>query len=149
MATYTELDGRGIQACLDCVALGTLTSFHKPNHGIENTNYLLEVEDKNGANIACVLTVYEGLSEHQVRTYTQCLRHWGNALPVPLPLQEEPKPVPHFPEKNFVIATRLSGEHLLNPTLHHCTQIGHFLARFHRFAQSTPLQLTGTVANIS
>ncbi|MEJ2754657.1 MAG: phosphotransferase [Gammaproteobacteria bacterium] len=142
MATYTELDERSIQACLDLTALGTLKSFRKPNHGIENTNYLLEVEDNNGKPVSCVLTIYEGLSKHQIRIYTACLKQWGRILPVPLPLQDEPKSVPNFPEKDFVIASKLEGEHLLQPSVDQCAQMGHFLAHFHCTALNTPLTLT-------
>jgi len=145
MATYTTLDQSGIQACLDLINLGELKSFSVPGHGIENTNYLLEVfSEKQNKLIPCVLTVYEGLSLSQVNIYTQCLSLWSQQLPVPQPLQDEPKMVPTIPDKFFLVATRLPGDHILIPSIENCAEIGRFLGEFHLLAQQTPLSFQGT-----
>ena len=142
MATYTTLDHQSLQACLNQVHLGELLTFKRAGLGIENSNYLLTVLQQ-GEKIPCVLTVYEELPKEQVEIYTQCLKLWGNHLPVPLPLHDAPLPLPGRPGKTFVIYTRLSGEHVLCPQATHCKQVGQFLAQFHLKAQSTPLSWIG------
>lgn len=142
MTNYTTLDKTQIQACLNQVHLGELLSFTAASHGIENSNYLLVVA-QDEQNIECVLTVYEGLPKCQVEIYTTCLQLWGKHLPVPRPLHAEPEAVPAYPDKVFVVATRLPGEHIMRPEISHCEQMGAFLARFHLTAQKTPRSFTG------
>jgi homoserine kinase type II len=144
MATYTNLDHNGIQACLDEIPLGKLISYTTASHGIENSNYLLTVNPAAGDTlIDCVLTVYEGLPKQQVEVYTQCLNLWGKTLPVPRPLQAAPEAVPSCPDKVFVISTRLAGDHILQPNANHCRQMGEFLAQFHLVAQATSSTFIG------
>lgn len=143
MTNYTTLDQSQIQACLDQIQLGQLITYKAASHGIENSNYLLVVA-KDGEDIECVLTIYEGLPKSQVEIYTACLQFWGEHLVVPRPLHSTPEAVPAYPDKVYVVATRLPGDHIMQPDISHCEQMGRFLAEFHLTAQKTPLSLVGS-----
>ena len=59
MAVYTHVSRSELDAYLALYDLGALRGYRGVEQGVENTNYILEVEGANGAPAKYVLTLFE------------------------------------------------------------------------------------------
>ncbi|EHR72557.1 homoserine kinase, Neisseria type [Burkholderiales bacterium JOSHI_001] len=137
MAVFTPVAEPDVRALLARLGLGALTDLQGISAGIENTNYF----------VACtagdfVLTLFERLSAEQLPFYLRLMQHLAaRGLPVPAPCADATgKVVLHLAGKPAALVSRLNGQHIEAPDLHHVQQLGHVLARLHREAADCPLQ---------
>jgi homoserine kinase type II len=138
MAVFTEVGLDEASALLTRLGAGTLQSLQGIGAGIENTNYFATttVDDADGAGPQTrtwVLTVFERLTFEQLPFYLQLMQHLAQrGLPVPEPRADAHGQLVHrLAGKPAALVNRLPGAHQLAPDLHHCTQLGHLLARMH------------------
>jgi homoserine kinase type II len=135
MSAVTPLPEQALTQLLERYDLGRLESHWPATYGIENSNYFVRVGDARGSH-EVVLTVLERQST-------------ASALLVPLLDTCEEAGLPVAPiirtraghahdeilGRPTLIAPRLMGRHVLNPTARHCASVGRFLARFHRVSR--------------
>ena len=137
MAVFTPVAEPDVRALLARLGLGTLTELQGISAGIENTNYFV------GCAVGrYVLTLFERLSTEQLPFYLRLMQHLAlRGLPVPAPCADAAgNLVLQLAGKPAALVSRLTGEHIDAPDLHHCQQLGHVLARLHTAAADCPLQ---------
>lgn len=131
MSVFTPLTDTELQTLLEPLGY-QLTSVAPAHHGIENTNYLLQTRNAEGAVTGLVLTVLEEIDANQLPWFTELLGNLAvQALPVPAPVAE-PLTVAGKPA---LLVPLLPGRHVAQPQAIHCQQVGKALARLH----DTPL----------
>lgn len=111
--------------------VGSMVRCEPALHGIENTNYFVEVE-RDGESREYVLTLIESRSA-QTALLVALLDVCDDAgLPVaPIVRNAAGHPEDELDGKPVLLAPRLEGRHVANPTFKHCEALGRFLARFH------------------
>lgn len=133
MAVHTPLSEDLISAFVQPYQLGSLIRFKGLTNGIENTNYLVTLE--NGTDIKeYILTLFEQLSEKNVAFFTRLLQHLAkNGLPVPQPLTrpDTNTTLQQLANKPALLLSKLPGAHLIEPDAEHCYTLGQALARQH------------------
>jgi homoserine kinase type II len=136
MAVYTEVSAAQAQGLMQHLGLGGLRSLSPIASGIENTNYFASTESGEW-----VVTVFERLSASQLPFYLGLMRHLARrGLPVPEPKADARGALVHLlAGKPAAVVTRLEGESLDAPDLHHVEQLGLTLARMHREAADYPV----------
>jgi len=140
MAVFTEVDLGEAAALLAKLGAGELLDLRGIPAGIENTNYFATTRGGSSGN-DWVLTVFERLSATQLPYYLQLMQHLARrGLPVPLPRADANGNLVHsLAGKPAALVNRLRGHHQLAPDLHHCSQLGHLLARLHLAVADFPL----------
>lgn len=128
MAALTHLTPDDIAAVLAPRGV-RLVSAVPASEGIENSNYLLTCEDRDGRPIGLVLTLLEHQPLDSARWFAEMLRRLQqNGLPVPAPIE-----APFLlRDRPALLSPWLVGKHVLAPQPGHCRQIGAFLAALHR-----------------
>ena len=127
MSVFTPLSSEQLQALLEPLGF-QLRTVAPAHHGIENTNYLLQVRDTDGQTRGLVLTVLEEISVGGLPWFTSLLSALARAgLPVPAPVCE-PLSVA---DKPALLVPLLPGRHLSQPGVRHCQQVGQVLAHLH------------------
>ena len=132
MAVFTKISEQEAQAFIEPFQLGSLVELKGISSGIENTNYFLTT-DQN----AYVLTIFERLTHQQLPFYLELMRHLahkGICVPAPQAHQTGPEAgqILHtLKGKPAALVSKLEGRSQLQPGAHHCTQLGHELARMH------------------
>ena len=127
MAVLTKLTIKEIADFFHQYKVGSVTDAQPADKGIENTNYFVTCEDKE-----YVLTLlerdYAGGGVF-VQLLDLCVKA---GLPVPPVMRcKDGEAIKQLKGKRAVVAERLSGKHVWNPTIQHCEQVGLFLGRFH------------------
>jgi len=134
MAVFTQVTPPQAQQLLDQLGLGTLLSLRGIEGGIENTNYFLDVMDRNGRHPQFyVLTLFERLTAHQLPFYLGLMQHLASkGLPVPNPAASpEGQVLFEVAGKPAALVTKLEGKSQLDPQAPHCHQLGATLAHMH------------------
>ncbi len=135
MAAATPLPERELVALLGRYDLGVLETYWPAAHGIENSNYFVRVVDPRGSQ-EIVLTLLEqppAASELLISLLDTCD---AAGLPIaPIIRNRTGHANDQLLGKPTLLAPRLLGRHVLNPTERHCRSVGRFLARFHRIAR--------------
>lgn len=133
MSVYTPLSHNQLALVLDGYGY-RLLNFRAASHGIENSTFLIEAEDRHQQPAPLVLTVFETLDHDALAPYLTLLAHLaGQALPVPAPLQDnDGYDQITVAGKPAVLMPRLPGEHDFAVDLDRCRQVGALLARLHR-----------------
>ncbi len=148
MNAVTQIEDHEVARLFEAFELGTLQSLQLAANGIENSNYFVTVRvsspgtDADGATTAetmpvqrrYVLTLLEQASNAGSRAYLDLIDNAVRAgLPVPA-LMRHPASGAAYDQlygKATLIARRLDGQHVLNPTRDQIAAIARFLARFH------------------
>jgi len=140
MSVYTPLSHNQLATVLDGYGYRLLT-FRAASHGIENSTFLIEAEDRHQQPAPLVLTVFEALDHEALTPYLVLLAHLAEQdLPVPAPLQDnDGHDQITVAGKPAVLMPRLPGEHDFAVDLDRCRQVGALLARLHQ-CDTAPLQ---------
>lgn len=133
MSVYTPVSQRRIAEVLTHYNL-ELVSATAASHGIENSTFLIEARQYDGATREVVLTVFEQFDEDELAPYIKVVSDLALArLPVAPALADGKGRTVHQVEgKPAVLMPRLRGEHCLTPQVEHCRQIGHVLSQLHQ-----------------
>lgn len=132
MNAITQLDVLDLEHTIARYGVGELVRYRPASNGIENSNYFLRTS-ADGREREFVLTVIEQPSNAGpafVPLLDLCV---AAGLPVPgivRNLQGQPFEV--FDGKDVVLAPRLPGRHVYNPTERQVEALGRFVGRLHR-----------------
>ncbi len=134
MAALTPVGESELQALLSRYDLGTLNRYWPASHGIENSNYFLDLSGREGRR-QYVLTLMERPSYAGELLVPLLDLADAAGLPVaPIVRNRAAAAMDELRGKPTLIAPRLIGRHVVNPTLRQCSAVGRFLARFHKVA---------------
>lgn len=133
MSVYTPLSHNQLATVLDGYGY-RLLAFRAASHGIENSTFLIEAEDRHQQPAPLVLTVFEALDHQSLTPYLVLLAHLAQqGLPVPAPLPDnQGHDQITVAGKPAVLMPRLPGEHDFAVDLDRCRQVGELLARLHQ-----------------
>ncbi|MGJ3255102.1 MAG: homoserine kinase [Alcanivorax sp.] len=133
MSVYTPLSHNQLALVLDRYGY-RLLAFRAASHGIENSTFLIEAEDRHQQPAPLVLTIFETLDHDALAPYLVLLAHLADQdLPVPAPLQDnDGNDQITVAGKPAVLMPRLPGEHDFAVDLDRCRQVGELLARLHQ-----------------
>lgn len=133
MSVYTPLSHNQLATVLDDYGY-RLLAFRAASHGIENSTFLIEAEDRHQQSAPLVLTIFETLDHDALTPYLMLLAHLADqGLPVPAPLQDnDDHDQITVAGKPAVLMPRLPGEHDFAVDLDRCRQVGALLARLHQ-----------------
>jgi len=136
VAAITSLNGPELEDLLAKYELGGLERYWPASNGTENSNYFVRVASNHGPH-EIVVTMLERPSNSGamlVRLLDACAEA---GLPVaPIIRNRLGSPSEQINGKPTMVAPRLSGRHVVNPTVRQCESVGRFLARFHKATSS-------------
>jgi homoserine kinase type II len=136
MAVYTHLEPMNVTAWLaeNYPQLGSLRALHGISQGVENTNYLLELEAGNGGAQKAILTVFEKrVRPADLPYYLGLMAHLaakGCAVPEPY-LRADGALFGLLAGKQAVVVRFLDGENMAPATPSHLEQLGAAMAQMH------------------
>ena len=129
MAVYTKLNRKEIEEIIYSYNLKKLESFSPIQEGIENTNYIIKVD-----NTKYILTIFEKrVKEDDLPFFCELitrLNKSGFKCPKPL-LNKENNPISNFKHKKLTILTFINGRSKENLTAENCKDIGIQTATMH------------------
>jgi homoserine kinase type II len=131
MAAITPLRESDLAVLLAKYGLERLESFWPASHGIENSNYFVRLASNLGPHEVVVTMLEQPASSGPllVPLLDACD---AAGLPVaPIIRNRHGATTDQINGKPTMVAPRLSGRHVLNPTVRQCESVGRFLARFH------------------
>lgn len=144
MAVYTQVQTADIEAVLKRFDLGALRSFRGIAEGVENSNYLVESDQKR-----LILTLYEKRVDAQdLPFFLGLMEHLaGRGICCPLPLHDgQGEALFELKGRPAAMISYLDGVSIDAPTPAHCRQLGAALAQLHLaqegFALRRPNALT-------
>ena len=133
MAVYTKFTEDNIKSILSNYSIGALNEFKGIQEGIENTNYLLFVENKK-----YILTIYEKrVKEEDLPFFSELmsgLNKSGFKCPVPI-LNKKNETINEFNKKKLMIVSFIEGKskEVLNPE--DCKSVGIEAAKMHEITK--------------
>ena len=132
MAAITSLSEPDLEGLLARYELGGLERYWPASKGVENSNYFVRVASHRGPH-EVVVTLLER-PPNSGAMLVQLLDACAEAgLPVaPIIRNRDGSASDQINGKPTMVAPRLSGRHVVNPTVHQCESVGRFLARFHK-----------------
>ncbi len=130
MAAITSLNEPDLEDLLAKYEFGGLERYWPASNGVENSNYFVRVASPRGPH-EVVVTMLERPSNSGTML-VQLLDACAEAgLPVaPIIRNKNGSPSEQINGKPTMVAPRLSGRHVVNPTVRQCESVGRFLARF-------------------
>ncbi len=134
MAVFTPLSEHEIRQFLASYALAPLQKAEGIRTGIENTNYLLVLEDDR----KLILTLFEGrVNVQDVPYFTGLMEHLaGRGFPAPMPLHAEDGSVIRAVKgKSAIIVTFLEGRDADDISMKKMGELGAATARLHLAAR--------------
>ena len=133
MSVYTEVNSSQLKQFFSYYTLGEVISFEGIEDGINNTNYFVDTTQGR-----FVLTLFETLSIGEIPYFTQLLSFLAkNDISCPEPqLDQSGQLLRQLNNKPAVLFKRLSGSAILTPSIEHCQEIGHQLAKVHDCTQN-------------
>jgi homoserine kinase type II len=140
VAAITSLNEPDLEDLLAKYELGGLERYWPASNGVENSNYFVRVASSHGPH-EVVVTMLErpsNLGSMLVQVLDACAEA---GLPVaPIMRNKSGSPSDQINGKPTMVAPRLSGRHVVNPTVRQCESVGRFLARFHKATVSLSLR---------
>ncbi len=141
MAVYTKLSDPEISTLLRQYDIGTLLRAEGITQGVENTNYLLEVQ-KGETHARYILTLFEKRAEPEALPFFMgVMREMAEAgIPSALPIaQSNGEVLAQCKGKHAAIVEFLEGKAVTVPNLAQMASLGAMLARMHEAAESSKL----------
>lgn len=137
MAVFTSVSEADLDLWIQQFPLGKPVSLKGISSGIENTNFFLNTETGE-----YVLTIFEILTFEQLPFYLHLMRHLAErGILVPAPIaNKQGEILNRLQDKPAAIVTKLHGSCEMNPSAHHCAQVGTMLAKMHVAAQDFAIQ---------
>ena len=137
MAVYTKLNQEEIEQIIYSYNLKNLEGFSPIQEGIENTNYIIKVD-----NTKYILTIFEKrVKEQDLPFFFELitkLNKSGFKCPKPL-LNKENSPISNFKDKKLAILTFINGKSKENLTAENCKAIGYEAAKMHKITADLPI----------
>jgi homoserine kinase type II len=131
VAAITSLNEPDLEDLLAKYELGGLERYWPASNGVENTNYFVRVANKRGPH-EVVVTMLERPPNSGALLVPLLDACADAGLPVaPIIRNRNGSASDHIHGKATMVAPRLSGRHVVNPTMRQCESVGRFLARFH------------------
>ncbi|MCG8438743.1 MAG: homoserine kinase [Pseudomonadales bacterium] len=143
MSVYTPISHTRMSQLLDDYGF-RLVQYQGASHGIENSTFLIDAQDRHGQPCALVMTVFETLKADALAPYLHLLSQLadGGHLPVPAPLPNGGGQwLSEVDGKPAMLMPRLPGSHDFEVDEHRCRQVGALLARLHQCDTRTLLPL--------
>jgi homoserine kinase type II len=132
MAAITPLSEPDLEILLSKYGLEGLESYWPASNGIENSNYFVRLASRLGPQ-ELVVTMLEQPANAGPLLVPLLDACDTAGLPVaPIIRNRFGAPSDHINGKPTIVAPRLIGRHVLNPTVRQCESVGRFLARFHK-----------------
>ncbi len=147
MAVYTKFSEKDIKLILSNYNIGNLDSFKGIEEGIENTNYLLLVNEKK-----YILTVYEKrVKEKDLPFFSELMTNLnksGFKCPVPI-LNKKNNAITQFKNKKLMIVSFIEGKakDILNPE--NCRSIGRETAKMHEITKNFTIKRKNDLSILS
>lgn len=149
MAVYSFINDSDLRLIEGLFDLGKIISAKPIAEGVENSNYLLEMEAANGVSTKYILTIFEQrVSEADLPFFLhlkQYLRENGYNCPSPIPNQAGELYF-RLQGKPATLVGFLHGKSIEPPHLSHIQQAGEWLARLHQTARNFNIQRRNSVA---
>tara|TARA_A100001011_G_scaffold108039_1_gene114628 strand:- start:1755 stop:2723 length:969 start_codon:yes stop_codon:yes gene_type:complete len=134
MAVYTKFQKINIEEILSNYLIGKLNSFRGIQEGIENTNYLLLVDNKK-----YILTVYEKrVKSEDLPFFSELMTGLNKAsvkCPIPI-VNKQNKPITDYNGKKLMIASYLEGKAKKTLTPQNCKSVGIEVAKMHEITKN-------------
>lgn len=133
MSVFTALTRSEIEQHLNLYSLGQLVNFSGIASGVENSNYFLTLQQKNGSQKCYVLTLFERLSAAELPFFVQLtsyLHHLQRPVPCAL-ANKQGAQICFLAGKPAVIVPKIDGKHCTQTSVLACAQVGAELARIH------------------
>ncbi|MDX1975679.1 MAG: homoserine kinase [Rickettsiales bacterium] len=137
MAVYTTLSDDDIRSFLTRYRIGELVSAHGITEGIENTNYLLLL-DEAGARTRYILTVFEKRVDIAQLPFFMGLTSWlaDRGVSCPRPVSGwNGGTIYDIKGKRAVIVRFIEGRNNPDITAPHCELVGRWMGRMHLAAE--------------
>jgi homoserine kinase type II len=134
----TQLDVLDLEHTIARYGVGELVRYWPAVNGIENSNYFIRTLDE-GREREFVLTIMEQPA-NAGSAYVPLIDLCESAgLPVAGVMRNRTgEAIDRYDGKLIVLARRLPGRHVYNPTLRQVAALGRFIARFHRATADWP-----------
>ena len=138
MAVYTEVNDEELASFLARFDLGTVHSLKGIAEGVENSNYLLDMERGR-----FILTLYEKrVRAEELPFFLHLMQHLatrGLNCPQPVP-DREGVILGQLAGRPAAMVTFLDGLSIRRPNVGHCAELGEALARLHQAGADFPMQ---------
>jgi homoserine kinase type II len=132
MAAITPLSEPDLEIFLSKYGLEGLESYWPASNGIENTNYFVRLTSNLGPH-EVVVTMLEQPANSGPLLVPLLDACDAAGLPVARIIRNRHgATTDQINGKSTIVAPRLVGRHVLNPTVRQCESVGRFLARFHK-----------------
>ena len=147
MAVYTKLNKDNINEILSNYSLGKLEKFQGIEEGIENSNFLLWVNQKK-----YILTIYEKrVKEEDLPFFSELMTSLNNSsfkCPKPI-LNKNKNPISNFNNKKLMIVSFVEGKPKTNLNPNNCKSIGIEVARLHQLTKNLSISRTNDLSIVS
>jgi homoserine kinase type II len=132
VAAITQLNERDLEEFLGKYGLDGLERYWPATNGVENTNYFVRLASPRGAHEVVVTMLEQPPSAGTL--FVPLLDACAAAgLPVaPVIRNRSGLASDQINGKPTMVSPRLSGRHVVNPTVRQCEAVGRFVARFHK-----------------
>ena len=144
MAVYTKFEEKNIEEILSNYEIGKLNSFKGIKEGIENTNYLLHVDEKK-----YILTVYEKrVKSEDLPFFSELMISLNKAnvrCPVPI-INKHKKSITDYNGKKLMLISFLEGKAKKILTPQNCRSVGIEVAKMHEITKNFKIKRTNDLS---
>ena len=138
MAVYTKLDHSNIEKILSNYSIGNLDKFEGIEEGIENSNFLIQINKKK-----YILTVYEKrVKENDLPFFSELMASLNKSnfkCPKPI-LNNNKSPITDFNKKKLMIVSFIEGRPKVNLSPNDCKSIGIETAKLHELTKNLNIE---------
>jgi|TARA_B100001741_G_scaffold298837_1_gene284736 homoserine kinase type II len=147
MAVYTKLSKDNINEILSNYSLGQLEKFQGIEEGIENSNFLLWINQKK-----YILTIYEKrVREEDLPFFSKLMTSLNNSnfkCPKPI-LNKNNNSISNFKNKKLMIVSFVEGKPKNNLNPSNCQSIGTEVAKLHQLTKNLDISRANDLSIIS